>query len=170
VSYHFGSWQIAAPGAADLLVARTLLVAGVLLVAALLLLGLRRTADKRQADILSTLAVAVVLLSSRVFSPQYLLWLIGPVAVLLTVHRFRRPGLLGGLLVLCAASTHVVYPLLYMDLLALHVAPVVVLLVRTVLLVAVAAVLAAEARRAVGGDGHVAGAEVVADLHPVRSR
>jgi len=59
--------------------------------------------------------VAVMIVTNKTFSPQYLLWLGGPVAALGVLHRGDRPLLdaLGiGTLVL-AVLTHLIYPILY---------------------------------------------------------
>ncbi|MEO7979360.1 MAG: glycosyltransferase 87 family protein [Sporichthyaceae bacterium] len=145
VSYAFGSWQIALPGSADSVLAAALLTLGVLAVCFLFRSGLRTSSD-RIATLLATLTVTVVLLTSKVFSPQYLLWLVGPVAVLLTSHELRRPRLIAALVLLCAAATHAVYPLTYTALLDLHPVAVGLLAIRTVLLVGVATTLALELR------------------------
>lgn len=59
--------------------------------------------------------VAVMIVTNKTFSPQYLLWLGGPVAALGVLHRGDRPLLdrLGVTVLVLAVLTHLIYPVLY---------------------------------------------------------
>lgn len=76
--------------------------------------------------------VLVLILFNKVGSPQYLTWIIAPLAVGLVIDRRRwwGPAALGLVL---AALTHVVYPLLYGELLGAQPAAVMLLTLRNVL-------------------------------------
>lgn len=59
--------------------------------------------------------VAIMIVTNKTFSPQYLLWLGGPVAALGVLHRGDRPLLdrLGISVLALAVLTHLIYPVLY---------------------------------------------------------
>ncbi|WP_152362778.1 glycosyltransferase 87 family protein [Microlunatus speluncae] len=59
--------------------------------------------------------VAIMIVTNKTFSPQYLLWLGGPVAALGVLHRGDQPLLdrLGVSVLALAVLTHLIYPVLY---------------------------------------------------------
>lgn len=59
--------------------------------------------------------VSIMIITNKTFSPQYLLWLGGPVAALGVLHRGDRPLLdrLGIAVLALAVLTHLIYPVLY---------------------------------------------------------
>lgn len=76
--------------------------------------------------------VLVLILFNKVGSPQYMTWIIAPLAMGLVIdrRRWRGPAALGLVL---AALTHLVYPLLYGELLGAQPAAVMLLTLRNVL-------------------------------------
>ena len=80
-------------------------------------------------------AVLVLVTTSRVLSPQYLIWLLGVAAVCLTMAQTRqRPAVL--LILAATALTHMEFPVLWKGVLAGEHLAVVTLAVRNVLLAA----------------------------------
>lgn len=85
------------------------------------------------------MAVLLVTVTSRVLSPQYLVWLLGLAAVCLTCRNTtQRP--VAALLLPAAALSALVYPVLYVDVLTVTPLGVAVLVVRNLLLVVAALV------------------------------
>lgn len=81
------------------------------------------------------LALALVLsfiVVNKVGSPQYMTWIVAPLAVGLVIdrHRWARPAVLG---LIIAGITQVVYPMTYWDLLNAEALPAAVLTLRNVL-------------------------------------
>lgn len=125
-AYH--SIEITGPGTSALASASTVaMAAGVALIAVLHLLAYRRpprTAEDAAAlaALLMTLVVGIMIVSNKAFSPQYILWLGGPLAALVALREppagggpvpaaVRRALAAGGLVL--AGLTQVVFPLLY---------------------------------------------------------
>jgi uncharacterized membrane protein len=127
-----GSFDLAGGAAAAALrvltLAAPLLLLGVLASSAW---GLRRSKDTHSAEgllLAFTASLLAVLVSSKVFSPQYMLWLV-PVVPFLS--RPKR-----ALLLVAMALTAVVFPFVYDGVLKLEVIPTTLLLLRNLLLVA----------------------------------
>ncbi|MFJ9803619.1 glycosyltransferase 87 family protein [Streptomyces wuyuanensis] len=140
VEYRYGAFEFTGPYVT--LVARVCLL---LTAAAFLLLLLWRLRARRRSDATpfdaALCAVLLFTVTSRVISPQYLIWLLGLAAVCLTSrHTSQRPVAL--LLLPATALSTLAYPVLYQD--VIDVTPVGggVVLVRNLLLLA-AAVLSA---------------------------
>ena len=120
------------------LVAALTLPALVLAVGSLLLVGgfaaARGASFRRLFPPLSLALVLALIVFNKVGSPQFLVWLFVPVMLWIALDRARSavPAILT--LVLCGL-TFAVYPVLYGDLLAAEVLPIVVLSVRNALLV-----------------------------------
>ena len=77
----------------------------------------------------------IVIVTSRVVSPQYMIWLIGFVALLM-VWRVREQYLACWLVLAATALTQVEYPFNFSSLIHYSVFPVILVCVRNVLLVA----------------------------------
>jgi hypothetical protein len=116
------AYEVTGPGVSGLLHAAT----AVTVVLALLLIGLWTLAARRDASLDATVwlvlaSVTGFVVTGKVFSPQYLLWLLPPAAAGLAVVRGSetRRRLLGwsAVLLVTAAATQVVFPLEYGDLL-----------------------------------------------------
>jgi uncharacterized membrane protein len=142
IGYAYGSWNIISP-LADRLSGISLFVSAgfLVLVYGLFALRLRRGAGEGPAPRLlqyTALAVVVFMLTGKVFSAQYLVWL----CPLLPLVPARRQYFVSGLFVVAAALTQYVYPYNYTPLVRLETWPVVMLALRNILLV-VAAVLMA---------------------------
>lgn len=113
-------------------------------VAALLMIWLRflrSAASQRDLVLACAASVAVTIAFAKVFSPQYLLWLIPLVVVI----PGRRRGALAGLFAACSLTAWV-FPTHWHALLSLHWTPLLVELARDLLVVATAGVLAASIR------------------------
>lgn len=81
-------------------------------------LGIRQHAQRTHALVLAQLAIICsVIVANKTFSPQYMIWLAGPLAVLVALPLPRRDQMaaiglaIGGLVV--GALTHLVFPLNY---------------------------------------------------------
>ena len=146
--FAFGSYEVTGPSAQGWLLAGDLGLLLVLLGAAVLAVRThRRGADPVTAvPVLAVLLVAGVLLCDKVLSAQYPLWLAGLLAVALAG---RASPLRAAALPLCGALalTQAVYPLAIQDLLAGRLRPVLLLGLRDLLLLVVAALAARAAWR-----------------------
>ena len=94
---HYQAYEIAGPGTVLLTgVATAATVLGGLTMLALYVGWLRR-GDRTpiEAGTLMVIATLVMIVTNKTFSPQYMIWLVGPVAVLLTISA-RHPGFLPG--------------------------------------------------------------------------
>ena len=121
----FQAYEVFGPGVAPLLAVSTAAtVVGLLVTAALFVRGYRNpevTAVGLGLLVLATIAITTI--TNKTLSPQYLLWLGGPAAVLLLSRRRDGPRwqrVLGGLavqLLVLALLTQLTYPLLYNGLL-----------------------------------------------------
>ncbi|MGI8457940.1 MAG: glycosyltransferase 87 family protein [Propionibacteriaceae bacterium] len=131
----YQAYEIFGPGVQAFLVASNVAtVAGLILIALLFLQAFRSIDPSPRAVGLVVVAVIVIMIiTNKTLSPQYLLWLGGPVAALLVLDRRRIADRLGvrdrdsaaidGLarqLLVLALLTHLVYPLLYDGLLYLN--------------------------------------------------
>ncbi len=151
------------PGIGALLVVATVLTAlGLLAIAVMLLRAYRRSGVESWHIALLVLAIVLIMIvTNKTLSPQYVVWLGGPLAYLLITaaddpQRFavsRRLALLG---VLVCALTHVVYPLVYTPIYTADhpLMPVAswVLVLRNVVLLGFAAWVVALAFRLPGAD------------------
>ncbi|QFR97722.1 glycosyltransferase 87 family protein [Streptomyces tsukubensis] len=164
VRYRFGAMEYTGPGVDAVAAVSLLLTAGVFTLLALVRWRWRRRAahgaettayqahayDATGHDAVAhDMALSAVLLftvTSRVISPQYLIWLLGLAAVCLTSRRTtQRP--VAVLIALAAGASTVVYPLLYADVVAGTWTGCLVLLGRNGLLVAAAALSLHRLRR-----------------------
>jgi hypothetical protein len=117
----YQAYEVFGPGVAPLLTLSTVAtVLGLVVIVALLVSAYRHPAPSAVTLGLVILAtVAVMTITNKTLSPQYLLWLGGPMAVLLLLRGSENPaeqrtiGRLAGQLLALALLTHLVYPLLY---------------------------------------------------------
>lgn len=117
----YQAYEIFGPGVAPLLVLSTVAtVLGLAAIVALVVRAYRHPAPSAVAVGLAVLAtVAIMTITNKTLSPQYLLWLGGPMAALLLLRADDTPaeraaiGRLAGQLLVLALLTHLVYPLLY---------------------------------------------------------
>lgn len=168
----YQAYEVFGPGVPAFLLASTIATAaGLLVILALHLRAFRRTpgdpSDLALGAAVLTV-VAIMIITNKTLSPQYLLWLGGPMAALLVARRSDRtdnspappsspapihPALvrLGGQLVVLALLNQLVYPLLYNGILGvaprLTVVSTVVTAVRNLALVALTVQSAALAWR-----------------------
>src|SRR5215218_3378976 len=124
----FHAYEIFGPGVSALLLFSNLAtVAGLVVIIALYVRGFRNPQPTPVAIGLVVLAtVAIMTITNKTLSPQYLLWLGGPMAALLILRgqatEQEKPTLrrLAIQLLVLAALTQLVYPLLYNGLLGRH--------------------------------------------------
>jgi hypothetical protein len=141
-----GSWNIT--GAGVTAIGLVLSLVGIVLLAALWLRVWRVRDDAWDPAVVYAGTVAVVLVTTKVLSPQYLVWLV-PLAVLV---RGRAGAAAAVLLAVAMVLTQLVYPYRYEELVALDRGPVLLLTARNALLVAVAALLAWRTARELQGE------------------
>ena len=109
--------------------------------------------DGTHAVLVAASTLVLVTAVGRVFSPQYLVWLVAAVATCLAVapDAYRWPAiLLGG----ANALAHVVYPVLFYDYLGVEGAAVAVGVVRTVAFLVAGILAVRAAHRFRTGSGH----------------
>lgn len=117
----YQAYEVFGAGVGPLLLLSTLAtVVGLVLIVALLVRAFRQPAPDAVALGLVILAtVAIMTVTNKTLSPQYLLWLGGPMAALLLLREDDGPqqqrvlGRLAGQLLVLALLTHLVFPLLY---------------------------------------------------------
>ncbi|MGB8021158.1 MAG: hypothetical protein WCF04_08025 [Candidatus Nanopelagicales bacterium] len=160
VVYRFGAHEIEAPGAAA--VARACTIATLALLALVAALRLRGRLERLPAPDVGLAVVLFTVVTSRVFSGQYFIWLLGLAAVGLAdpASRMRRTT---ALLVGAGLATHLIYPWLYSALLAANPVAVVVQTVRVALTVA-ATVAALGVLTSAGGGGQASGSRPARSL------
>jgi len=137
--FTFGSWNLTGAAANVLANASTPLL-GLLLLAMYWLVY--RQADTRKIDIASVaafslLAILITLITSKILSPQYLIWLVALLPLLTSRIRFW----IWGLFIVAGALTYYLFPISYWDLIYLDTNAVVALLARNVLLISMAFLL-----------------------------
>ena len=121
----FQAYEVFGPGVSTLLVVSTAAtVLGLLVTVALFVRGFRNPGSRAVALGLLVLAtIAITTITNKTLSPQYLLWLGGPAAVLLLSRGERGPALaprarpLAVQLLVLALLTQLTYPVLYNGLL-----------------------------------------------------
>ncbi|MGP4045573.1 glycosyltransferase 87 family protein [Streptomyces sp. 2A115] len=162
VRYQYGSMEFTGPyvsAIAALSLALTVAAFGALL---LWRLRARRWTPATPYDAALS-AVLLFTVTSRVISPQYLVWLLGLAAVCLTSrHTTQRP--VAALIVLAAAASALAYPVLYEDVMDCTWTGSLVMLVRNGLLVAAAAL---SFRRLWAAGIQPTRREPLADSHPL---
>jgi hypothetical protein len=138
VYFDFGSWNIVSP-LANTLAKLSTYILGVALLIAYAFIYTRMKPGKSQntrIGLYSLLVISVVLLASKVLSPQYLIWLIPLLPLVLNRWRFAVWvifAIIGGL-------TFCIFPLNYLALMNLDTGAVAVLFFRNVLILVLAAV------------------------------
>lgn len=159
----YQAFEVFGPGVDVMLaIASVMTVAGGL---AIIALGVRAWLAPEHglvtASLVMTAVVAIMIVTNKTFSPQYMVWLAGPLAVLVLAG--TRPGqhlatghrVLLGLGLVLALATHVIYPLAY-DWITYHgpgagrVLATLVLSVRNVGMLVFTCLAAAQAWRALG--------------------
>lgn len=130
-----GSWNLV--GAAPTAIGVVSTIAGLVALAGVWVFVWKRRPSVGDLALAYAACVAIVLVSAKVASPQFLVWLAPLVAVVRGRAGLAASFLLGGACVL----TQLVYPFHYHELLVGALPPALVLVVRNALLVAVAIVL-----------------------------
>ena len=110
----FGAVDISASAADGLKTLSNIAAIGVLVDSAMTAHGRVRRGDGAHLAIVVCATLTLLVAVGRVFSPQYLVWLVAPIAVALSVapRAMRWPAVLLGA---STALAHVVYPVLYDD-------------------------------------------------------
>lgn len=109
------SYEISGPGVAATLVVTTVLTAAVI-VLALGWAAMRLSRDDwspRQAVVFSMMLIMLIIVTNKVFSPQYLVWIAPVAAVALLVSRQRIAITVTVQILVAAALTTLVYPVFY---------------------------------------------------------
>ncbi|QDP95739.1 DUF2029 domain-containing protein [Microlunatus elymi] len=122
----FHAFEVSGPGVEVLLrLSSIATVAGILLIILLAVRGLagRNRADspsidRHTAGWLMVASVLIMIISDKVLSPQYLIWLAGPVAALLVIRAAEQRRRGGGIALVCAVLvlallTQAVFPISY---------------------------------------------------------
>ncbi len=115
----FQAFEVFGPGVDVMLVVAS--VATVIGGLAIVALGVRAWRcpyhDLRTAAVVMTTVVAIMIVTNKTFSPQYMVWLAGPLSVFLLADdrlpRLPQERLVLGLGLVLALLTHLVYPLFY---------------------------------------------------------
>ncbi len=145
IEARFNAWETTSP---EWLIGLLALV-GLALMTVVLAASARRLltpeVSKQQADHIvaaaAPLMIGVLIVTGKVFSPQYLLWLIAPLAVDYALRRNQMRWEFGLMAAICAMTTFI-YPVVGFQLVAGETLPWTVLLVRNFLLVIVVGALA----------------------------
>ena len=117
----FQAYEIFGPGvAAWILISNVATLAGLVTIVVLAVRAFRAGGSTPVAVGLTVVAiVAIMTVTNKTLSPQYLLWLGGPTAALLLLRRSADPdehhavGTISAQVLLLALATHLVFPLLY---------------------------------------------------------
>lgn len=133
VVLEYGAYQVHGPGVSAVVTATT--IASGLVVLALLALAWRRPGNIG----LGLAGLLAVLLTARVLSPQYLVWVLGVAAFTLT-NPASRQRLTAGLLIAACALTQWLYPIWYVGLIRGGIGSTLLLAVRNAVLLAAFAV------------------------------
>jgi uncharacterized membrane protein len=149
IVFRFNAWETTSP--TWLLTLLTLTGAAILVL--VITVSCRRLVNaqvsERQADDIvsaaACLVIAVLLVTGKVFSPQYLLWLIAPLTVAYVMREARDRWMFGLMSAICALTT-LIYPVMYSKLIVGEALPWSVLQLRNVLLVLVVGLLVARWR------------------------
>lgn len=152
IRFRYNAWETTSPA----LALGVLALVGFALATFVLITAGRRLVrpdiSRRQADDVvlttATLLVGLLLVTGKVFSPQYLLWLLAPLAVS-SFRPTRRDRWLLALVPTVCALTTLVYPVLYSQLIEDETVPWIILQVRNAIILVVVAILAARWRESI---------------------
>jgi hypothetical protein len=147
-AFGFGAWQVVAPGTGAAGVVAGVLGIGLGIAGVAFLRGLTGIDRDRGARLGGLALVVGTLIFAKVLSPQYLVWIIAPTAMVLAVSPPRHPKWIAGLIVAACAATHLIYPLMYGAVLDLQPVGIGLLLLRNSLLAALAVVIILDLRSA----------------------
>ena len=143
--FNFGSWNLAG-GPAEALTKLSSYLLVILLLIAYWFIYRRTKPGKSQSTRLwayALLVLCIVLITSKVLSPQYLIWLIPVLPLVLQ----RGCYIILVVFVLTGLATYYLFPQAYLDLMDLRTVPVVVLFIRNLLLIALTVLVVAYLRR-----------------------
>jgi hypothetical protein len=131
LKFQFGAQQVKGHGtdAIGELLSVLMLVSMASLTAYCLLHRRRLLQRPETAMFAAFVALLVLVVTNKVFSPQYMLWILVPLAALAKEKSLVTTRLLGVLLA-ATALTHILFPFLYADLLAGQLLPLLVLTAR----------------------------------------
>jgi hypothetical protein len=148
--YNFGSWNITG-STANALAAVSNYILAVLLIIAYVFIYKQMKPGKSQFTRLgaySVLAVAIVLVTSKVLSPQYLIWLVPLVP--LVFNRWRYWLII--VFIAIGGLTYYIFPWNYLELIARSTGVIVALLVRNLLLLLLMVLTIVNLRRMKASD------------------
>jgi uncharacterized membrane protein len=132
LGFSAGSWNITGPLADTLSTLSTVTLLFFLLMSYWFIYSRIQPGNSRILDLgtYSLLAIAVFLISNKVLSPQYLIWLI-PLIPLMCGMRYT----IWVVFAVIGALTYYIFPLHYVELIYLETWPIAILLVRNILLI-----------------------------------
>jgi uncharacterized membrane protein len=145
LTFNFGSWNVASP-VADVLAKASTYLLGIFLLAAYWFIYSRMKPGKSQFSRIGTyslLVLGIVLITSKILSPQYLIWIV-PLFPLV-FNRWRYTLL--SILVVTGAMTYYIFPRNYLVLVDLNTRMVWILFFRNILLILLTALAAVSLRR-----------------------
>ena len=148
--FTFGSWNLTGT-AADVMAHVSMFVLPLALGATYRMIYRHvRTRPPSAQDLVSYMLLVLIVLvaTSKVLSPEYLVWLLPLVPLYSGRFKYRA----WGVFFVVGVLTYIVYPLRYADLIWLHTDAIVLLLERNVLVVILAVVVAASLRRGPRGE------------------
>ena len=132
--FQFGSQQIFGPGVftITLLSSLVMVLAVIAVTVAATVRSRRQSLDFGEALLLATALITVLIVTNKVFSPQYLLWLLAAYGLLCADSRWAERRLTFCLLTTCLLS-HVLFPYLYPRLVEHELVPIAILTLRDLL-------------------------------------
>lgn len=129
VTYRHSAWEVTARGTDVVALLFSLFGACTLVVVFVLTWRASRTPGFSSLALASATVVCIAVIGNKVFSPQYLLWLLAPLAI-----AGCRPGVVTRPMIwmvgVAVGLTHAVYPLSYVQLLGGQVVPLLLLTAR----------------------------------------
>ncbi len=143
--FNFGSWNLAG-GPVDALTKLSSYLLVILLLIAYWFIYRRTKPGKSQSTRIGAyalLVLCIVLITSKVLSPQYLIWLIPLLPLVLQRGRY----IIMVVFILTGLATYYLFPQAYLDLMDLRTVPVVVLFIRNLLLVVLTVLVVVSLRR-----------------------
>ncbi|MEY4311401.1 MAG: hypothetical protein RLZZ571_171 [Actinomycetota bacterium] len=131
IEFRYGAVEVVAPGVN--LVSAIITIAGLLLLGQIALWQYQNRLSKVSVTDIGIYVVAVSMVTSRVLSPQYIIWLFGLLAVcaLNPVQNFRK---IFGLIAVSAFLGQLIYPYLYYGYMGGQIIPLVVQIMRIITL------------------------------------
>ena len=145
LTFGFGSWNVTSPLADALAKSSTYLLVAFLAISYWFIYRQMKPGENQftRLGAYSILVIAVTIVTSKVLSPQYLIWLIPLIPLFFNRWQYLLLAIFAGIGIL----TYYIFPHNYIALLDLQTAPIAVLLMRNTLLVLLAVAVVVLLRR-----------------------